>query len=61
MTMILNSSQSLDKSFDYHSKLLATIKKDVIDKSLLYLPKGNKDESTLLQMLLQFSTVNDEN
>ena len=57
--MILNSSKSLNESSDPHSKLLGMIRKEVIEKSLLDLPK--KEEVDILQMLIQMIEVKDKN
>ena len=58
--MHLNLSESIDiqKEINPYSKLIGKVRKEVIDKSLFYLPK--KDDINILQMLNQMKNAKEE-
>ena len=60
LSLLLNLSKTIDESLNKSSvsKLIEMVREDIIDKSLLYLPKIN--EVNILQMCNQMSTVKEK-
>ena len=57
----LNLSESIDvlKEVKSHSKLMGMVRKEVVEKAMLYLPK--KSDANILQMLTQMKKAKEEN
>lgn len=60
LAMAFNLSKSIDiqKEINPYSKLIGKVRKEVIDKSLFYLPK--RDDINILQMLNQMKNAKEE-